>query len=74
MVAVIQQQTKRNNKAKLERKGCPKGQNSSDGFGDAIHIYMVCRVAQLAERMNDIWAKEDPQHKLALMPEVIYHL
>ena len=29
----------RNNKAKLERKGCPAGQNSSDGFGDACNIH-----------------------------------
>ena len=39
-----------------------------------LAIYMVCRIAQMEERMNDIWAKEDPQRKLALMPEVIYHL
>ena len=33
----------RNNKAKLERKGCPSGQNSSDGFGDACNIHGMPR-------------------------------
>ena len=28
----------------------PRGQNSSDGFGIANYIYMVCRVAQVVEQ------------------------
>lgn len=74
MVAVPQQQTKRKNKRQSWREKDARKGKTVQTASVMLAIYMACRVVQMEERMNDIWAKEDPQRKLALMPEVIYHL